>query len=57
MTETCADCGDDELVHCHAAWVRHADGHEECLVISCRSGPDAHELLVLCRDVDADCCA
>ena len=55
MTTVCVECRDD-LAHCHAAWIRHPDGHEECLVLSCQLGPDSHEIIVLCHEVDADCC-
>jgi hypothetical protein len=51
----CPDCR-DELAHCHAAWLNHVDGHEECLAVSCRLGPDAHLVILRCREVDAACC-
>ena len=53
---TCADCVDD-VDHCHDVWVRHTDGHEECLAVGCRFGDDAHLLVVACVDVDPRCCA
>lgn len=52
----CVEC-DGELDHCHAAWVLHPDGHEECLVLSCHLGPESHAVLVVCGDVDPGCCA
>jgi hypothetical protein len=52
---SCIDCT-DEIDHCHAVWIRHADGHEECLAIECRAGADAHLLVVTCFDIDHDCC-
>jgi hypothetical protein len=52
----CIDCT-DELDHCHWAWVRHPDGHGECLALECRLGPEAHVVIVACVDVDDRCCA
>lgn len=52
----CRDCH-DEVDHCHAVWVRHVDGHEECLVLACQFDGDAHDIVVHCHDVDAACCA
>lgn len=54
-TDTCTDCADD-LDHCHAAWIRHADGHQECLAIECRVGADAHLFVLACVEVDPGCC-
>ena len=56
LGDECLDCGDD-TDHCHAAWVRHPDGHEECLVLTCSLGPESHAVIVLCGDVDVACCA
>jgi hypothetical protein len=55
-TDSCVGCVDD-TEHCHAAWVRHPDGHEECLVVTCTLGPESHAVLVLCGEVDLACCA
>ena len=50
----CPDCR-DELDHCHAVWLVHDDGHEECIVAACDVGGDAHVLVVACREVDPAC--
>ncbi len=56
-TDGCVDCT-GETEHCHWAWVRHPDGHGECLALECRFGPDAHVIIVACADVHDDaCCA
>jgi hypothetical protein len=52
----CVECTDD-TEHCHAVWIRHADGHEECLAVECRTGSDAHVLIIACVEVDPGCCA
>ena len=52
---SCSDCR-DEIEHCHAVWVRHRDGHEECLGLECRSRAHAHVLVVVCTEVDPACC-
>ena len=52
----CLDCIDD-AEHCHWAWVRHPDGHGECLALECRFGPEAHVVVIACVDVDHGCCA
>jgi hypothetical protein len=52
----CLDCSDDSE-HCHWAWVRHPDGHGECLALECRFGPDAHVVVISCVDVEHGCCA
>lgn len=52
---TCLDCR-RELAHCHATWVRHRDGHEECLVLSCDLDGDAHVIVVSCTELDPTCC-
>lgn len=54
-TTACRDCVDD-VEHCHAVWIRHLDGHEECLAVDCRLGDDAHVLILTCTDVDPACC-
>ena len=51
----CVDCP-DESEHCHAVWIRHADGHEECLAIECHVGGDAHLFVIACVEVDPGCC-
>ena len=51
----CDDCR-DEIDHCHAVWVRHRDGHEECLAVDCRVGGETHVYVVACVDVDPGCC-
>lgn len=53
---TCVDCEDD-TEHCHAVWLRHRDGHEECLAVECRTGADTHLFVLACVDVDPGCCA
>jgi hypothetical protein len=52
----CLDCGEG-TEHCHAAWIRHPDGHEECLVVTCSLGSESHAVMVLCGEVDVACCA
>ena len=56
VDDRCVECTDD-LAHCHAAWVRHPDGHEECLVLTCRLGPESHAIVVVCDELDPVCCA
>lgn len=43
--------------HCHWAWVRHPDGHGECLALECRFGPESHVAVIACIDVDHGCCS
>jgi hypothetical protein len=52
----CVDCTDDSE-HCHAVWIRHGDGHQECLAVECRIGAAAHLFVIACVDVDPGCCA
>ncbi len=52
----CVDC-ERGLDHCHAVWIRHLDGHEECVVASCHLADDAHVFIVSCTDVDPGCCS
>ena len=54
--DDCHDCTDDSE-HCHWAWVRHPDGHGECLALECRFGADAHVVVITCVDVHDGCCA
>jgi hypothetical protein len=52
---SCPDCAAG-LDHCHAVWIGHADGHEECIEVTCRHGADVHHHLVMCIEVDRRCC-
>lgn len=52
---TCVDC-DDDTEHCHAVWLRHRDGREECLAVECRTGSDTHVFVLACVEVDEGCC-
>jgi hypothetical protein len=51
----CPDCTAD-VDHCHAVWIRHADGHEECLAVECRVGAHAHLFVIACTEVGPGCC-
>ena len=53
--DSCVDCASD-AEHCHAVWVRHPDGHGECLAVRCRVGEDAHLYVITCVEVDDACC-
>lgn len=51
----CTDCAQD-TDHCHAVWLRHRDGHEECLAVECRTDAGGHVFVLACAEVDPGCC-
>lgn len=53
---SCAACA-VELLHCHGTLVLHADGSVECDVEDCGVAEEAHELVLMCTEVDPRCCA
>jgi hypothetical protein len=52
----CRRCEIDVL-HCHGTLVRHDDGGRECSAGGCSGDAVIHDLVLVCRDQWADCCA
>ena len=56
VVSSCLSCARGWL-HCHETWVVHPDGSAECTKVDCTVGPEGHDLVVGCREIDAGCCA
>jgi hypothetical protein len=52
----CRRCQIDVL-HCHGTLVRHGDGGWECSVSDCTGDAVTHDLVLVCCDLWAGCCA
>ena len=51
---SCIDCTDD-LEHCHAVLVRHANGVLECVDDECTIAVHVHTTMVDCADLATPC--
>lgn len=52
-TDACTSCG-RSLRHCHGTWITHRDAGE-CTDPTCVEPAEAHELEVVCQELDERC--